>query len=541
MRNMLLAVIGLLVVALLIFFGWSYVTRNKPPVAVDDSDTTAYQTAVSGSVAVNDSDPEEDSLTFQAALPQLPQNGVATLDAVGNFTYTPNAGFSGQDEFVYNVCDPDGSCASAKVSITVEASAVVANDDAAATMLNTAVSISVAANDQGENLVAPTLSTGPTAGTAVVQTNLVLYTPNQGHVGSDSFAYTICNAANVCDSAQVAVTIRDFELTDDQFNTPKNAILANNVKGNDIGELTVTAQPTTAPTNGTLSLQDSGEFTYTPNANYVGEDSFNYEACNASGTCATAAVTIKVGGPVLGADNAHTTKNRPVSGDVSGNDHGDNLQVNQTPVNAPANGGLVLLGDGHFTYTPNADFEGSDTFTYETCDSDGLCAQAVVTIDVRSVPATAWHTVNPGEWLLQIARCYGTTVQAIRTYNYIYHPDYIYPGQVLFIPNIGSAGPYLYDDTPCVDHHQVAAGETLESIAAKYNITQTELARINGLYRYYYYYVRDYYNFVYYPCSGYGYYPNFGYYQRVDYMMELYEGQMLILPKPVPDYMRAGS
>ncbi len=87
----------------------------------------------------------------------------------------------------------------------------------------------------------------------------------------------------------------------------------------------------------------------------------------------------------------------------------------------------------------------------------------------------------------------------------------------------------------------VAAGETLESVATRYNITESELARINGLYRYYYYYVWDYYNFVYYPCTGYSYYPSFGYYQRVDYLMELYEGQMLILPKPVPDYMRAGS
>ncbi len=539
MRNILLAVVGLLLVALLIFLGWRYLTQNGTPVAVDDSDTTAYETAVSGSVGANDSDPDGDPLTFQTTLPQLPQSGTATLDAEGNFAYTPNAGFTGQDQFVYNVCDPDGACATAKVTITVAVPTVVANDDAAETMLNTAVSISVVANDQGENLAAPTVNTGPDSGTAVVTTNLIVYTPNQGHVGSDDFTYTICNAANVCDSAQVVVSIRDFQLTDDQFNTPRNVVLANNVKNNDSGESTVTTQPTTAPTNGTLALQDSGEFTYTPAAEFVGEDSFSYEACNASGMCATAAVTIKVGGPVPAADNVQTTKNKPVSDNVLQNDLGDNLQVNQTPANAPANGGLVLLGDGRFTYTPNADVVGSDTFTYETCDSDGLCAQAVVTVLVQAVPSTAYHTVAHGEWLLQIARCYGTTVRAIRAYNYIYHPDYIYPGQVLFIPNIGSVGDYY--GPACVEYHMVAAGETLESVATRYNITESELARINGLYRYYYYYVWDYYNFVYYPCTGYSYYPSFGYYQRVDYLMELYEGQMLILPKPVPDYMRAGS
>ncbi len=45
MRNILLAVVGLLLVALLIFLGWRYLTQNRTPVAVDDSDTTAYETA----------------------------------------------------------------------------------------------------------------------------------------------------------------------------------------------------------------------------------------------------------------------------------------------------------------------------------------------------------------------------------------------------------------------------------------------------------------------------------------------------------------
>ncbi|MAT97241.1 MAG: hypothetical protein CL608_08875 [Anaerolineaceae bacterium] len=545
MRNIILAIVGLLLVILLIFLIWRIWPRNVPPTPEDDSFTTAYETAVTDTVTSNDSDPDGDTLVFQTTLPQQPTNGTASLDSAGTFVYTPNAGFSGDDQFSYEVCDPDNECATAMVTITVDPPVVVANDDTVETMLNTAVPIGVTANDQGADLTVQNPNPGPANGTAVIQTDplIILYTPNENYVGGDSFTYEVCNPAAVCDSAQVNVTVRDFQLTNDQFTTPKNLTLAANVRSNDSGNVTVNTTPANGPSNGTLTLQESGEFSYVPNADFIGEDSFDYEACNAASNCATATASIKVGGPILEADNVQTTVNKPVGGNVLANDQGDSLQVNQTPKQAPANGTVVMLVDGRFTYTPNTDFKGNDTFTYETCDSDGLCAEAEVTVSVEDMPTSAMHEVIQGEWLLQIARCYGTSVQAIRAHNYIYHPDRIYPGQMLYIPNIGSTGPYFGPE--CVDYHKVASGETLESIAATYNISESELARINGLYVYVYYsydyyYYDDYYGYRY--CCGYGgAYPWYGYYYGYYYMKDIYEGQTLILPEPIPDYMRPNS
>ncbi len=469
MRNFILAIVGLLLVALLVFLVWQVIDPNDPPFVEAEPVTTDGDAAVS----------DEESLP-----------------------------------------------------------SVVANDDTVETMVNMAVPINVTTNDQGENLLVQMLTTGPVNGTAVVQTDplSILYTPNNNFVGNDSFTYDVCNSASVCDSAQVTIAIRDFQLSDDQFTTPKNLTLEANVQGNDNGDLSVTTAPVNQPANGTLTLQESGEFTFVPSTNFVGEDSFAYEACNTSSMCATAMVLIKVGGPALEADSVKTTLNKPVSGNVLLNDLGDSLEVNETPASAPADGGVVLLADGRFTYTPGDGFEGSDTFTYETCDSDGLCAAALVTIQVEPAPTSAMHTVSHGEWLLQIARCYGTTVSAIRAHNYIYNPNYIYPGQVLYIPDIGSVGPYY--GAPCVDYHMVEAGETLESIAAANNISESELARINGLYTYYYSYCYDYYCGYSYYCCGYYAYPCYSYYS---YRKDIYEGQILILPQPVPDYMRPGT
>ncbi|NNK29329.1 MAG: cadherin-like domain-containing protein [Flavobacteriaceae bacterium] len=63
-------------------------------------------------------------------------------------------------------------------------------------------------------------------------------------------------------------------------------------------------------------------------------------------------------------------------------DVGDSLTVTATPIVDASNGTLVLGTDGSFAYTPDPGFNGTDTFTYETCDTYGLCATAVVSIRV---------------------------------------------------------------------------------------------------------------------------------------------------------------
>ncbi len=519
MRNVILVIIGLLLLILLVILLWYAFIRNpnKAPVAAEDTFTTTQDSSFSDNVLSNDSDPDGDSLAVSLPLVAEPTSGTLSLDPSGSFTYAPNAEFTGTDNFRYEVCDPDNACAEAAVTIVVGPAAVtvVANDDAADTMVNTAVPIPVLANDTGENLTLGTIDPAPTNGSATpAADNAIVYTPNTDFTGSDTFGYSACNPQNVCDTAQVSVVVQDFQVNDDMFATPKNTAVTNNVLTNDVGSLTVTTTPTASPTNGTVQLQADGAFTYTPNTDFLGDDSFTYEACNPTPACGTAVVSIKIGGPAPGADNYEILVNKQLEANVLANDSGNGLQANTTPVQAPGNGTLTLQSDGNFVYQPNTDYEGTDTFIYEMCDSDNLCGEATATIKVTAVPSSATHTVVQGEWLLQIARCYGTTIQSIRNHNTIPYPDLIYPGQKLTITDIGSVGPYL--GPPCISTHTVAAGETLASIATMYSITEAELARVNGLYTYYYYYGHSYYY----------------------YYKGIYVGQQLVVPRPIPDYMK---
>lgn len=113
---------------------------NQPPVAVDDEVTTTVDTAVSIDVTANDSDPEgyldPATTTTACAGCSEPSNGSLVNEGDGSFLYTPKAGFTGDDGFVYEVCDTAGLCDTAAVTIHVAAGVTVAyrinstNDDA---------------------------------------------------------------------------------------------------------------------------------------------------------------------------------------------------------------------------------------------------------------------------------------------------------------------------------------------------------------------------------------------------------------------------
>jgi len=92
--------------------------------------------------------------------------------------------------------------------------------------------------------------------------------------------------------------------------------------------------------------------------------------------------------------------------------------------------------------------------------------------------STIQHQVVKGEWLVQIARCYGVEYKNLRNANLqIPNPSLIDPGLVVTVPNIGSAGT-IYGP-PCVVFHTVEAGDTWNSIATRYNARLDVLQTVN--------------------------------------------------------------
>ena len=198
------------------------VFQNFAPVAQDDVSSTPMNTPDTIYVSSNDADSENNINESSVAVVTEPSNGTVEPQGDGSFIYTPNTDFLGDDEFTYEICDLEGLCDTALVTITVfeEGGANIApraKNDAAVTGRNLAVVVRVLANDidvDGQ-LDVQTLAVVVSAlngGTSInVSDSTITYSPNQSFTGIDSFQYSVCddNEEALCDSAWVTVQVKN--------------------------------------------------------------------------------------------------------------------------------------------------------------------------------------------------------------------------------------------------------------------------------------------------------------------------------------------
>ena len=384
---------------------------NDPPVADDDVYATDEDTplnAAAPGVLANDSDVDGDGLT--AVLVTDVGHGSLTLNADGSFTYTPDPNFNGVDSFTYVANDglADSNVATVTITVSPVNDAPVATDDAYTTDEGTPLTVGtpgVLGNDSdvdGDPLTV-VLDIGPGNGTLTLNSDgSFAYTPNANFNGADGFTYHANDG--VADSNIVTVTltvspVNDAPTADDNAYTTDEdtplTVAAPGVLGNDsdVDGDSLRAVLDIGPDNGTLTLNSGGSFTYTPNANFNGADSFTYHANDGVADSNIVAVTLTINpdndAPVAVDDAYSTNEDATLTiavPDVLGNDgdvDGDSLTaVLDTAV---TNGVLTLNSDGSFTYAPNANFNGTDAFTYTSSDGSGGTDTATVTVTVTSV------------------------------------------------------------------------------------------------------------------------------------------------------------
>ena len=299
-------------------------TLNSPPQAVADSysmkeDTTLTVVVASG-VLANDTDADGNALTVAGpAAVTAPLNGSLLLNADGSFSYTPRPNFSGTDSFTYNAHDgtlisltpatvtitvsdvqeppvavDDSYSASEGKTLTVAAPGVLANDtDAETNALAVAGAVAVSGPSNGSVTINPDGSFAYTPATAFVGTDSFTYKAHDGTAESDKPATVTITVAAVND-APVAVD-DTYTVGEDSTLTVDAAtgVLRNDTDA-DAGALTVAEpRPISGPSHGTLTLNADGSFTYTPEANYYGTDTFAYKVSDGTSQSAnTANVTI---------------------------------------------------------------------------------------------------------------------------------------------------------------------------------------------------------------------------------------------------------
>jgi len=146
------------------------------------------------------------------------------------------------------------------------------------------------------------------------------------------------------------------------------------------------------PAHGTLELHSDGSFRYVPATNYNGRDSFTYHASDGAASSATVMVSLDVlavnDAPVATSETysavEDTALNIAASGVLSNDSDVDSSGLTATPVRGPLHGKLTLRTDGSFSYMPDSNYNGPDSFTYQV--SDGQAASNIATASLTIAP-----------------------------------------------------------------------------------------------------------------------------------------------------------
>jgi hypothetical protein len=370
---------------------------NLPAVANDDVTSTNEDTPKDINVLSNDTDAENDVFTVISVT--NPANGTTSINPDGTIHYVPDLNFHGTDYFNYTITGGD----TAQVTVTVNSvdDLPVANDDLATTDEDAPIDIDVLANDTDVENDPITIEDFTDGSNGIVTSNpngTLKYTPNANFYGSDSFTYTI----NGGDTATVYVTVKSVldpgEAVDDTVFTDEDTPVDIDVLANDIDiEGTAFVFSVTQPTHGVVVINSDGTVKYSPSLNYNGDDSFTYTLD--TGDTATVNVTVNPidDAPVAFDDAESTNEDQAIDIDVLANDtdiDGGTKEVQS--VGTPLHGTAVINSDGTVKYTPSANYNGDDSFTY-TLNGGSTATVFIKVLPVNDAPVANDDSYNTNE------------------------------------------------------------------------------------------------------------------------------------------------
>ena len=383
---------------------------NSNPVAANDTvNVEAGSAGVNIDVLANDSDADGDTLVIESLGPTS-AGGTASIASTGGVDYTPPQDFVGAEQFTYTIVDGNGGSDTATVTVNVTSPSntpPVASDDSATTNQDTPLTgIAVLDNDSdadGDSLSIVSATAAAANGGSVTISGggtTLDYSPATGFSGTDTVDYTISDGSAQA-SATLTITVNAVNqpptAVDDSATTPEDTAVSIEVLANDTdSDGTLDASSVlieTPPASGTALAQSDGTVIYTPAPNANGTVTFTYSVADDQGLrSAPAQVTVNVtpvNDPPTALDDSGTLdEDSSINIDVLANDSDpdDGLDTSSVQiVSGPQQGLTTVEGNGTVSYVPDANANGSDSFTYSVADLAGLRSSATVSLTINPV------------------------------------------------------------------------------------------------------------------------------------------------------------
>ena len=367
------------------------VVMNTVPEALDGTFQTPVNTAVD---LIFEHDDFDDDRVLPTTIMQQPTNGLYDGER-----YIPNQNFEGEDRILWKTNDGKNDSNTAVLTLLVgnvgANTAPVALDRTVTVTEETPITLDVLCTDVDSDALLYQLLDAPQHGLYQWQPpNTVVYTPTVDFVGADAFTFRSHDGqefSNVSTITFTVVAVNDAPVAlAETISTTRNVNAGILLQASDVEGDPITYTVVSSPTHGALSGAVP-DLVYTPQQNFVGVDSFSFQAADNHGaaTVATIHITILPTNTIPVAEDliVTTTQENAVAINLNATD-GDEDDLTYTLVSSPTHGALAGAGID-WVYTPDAGFLGTDGLTFKANDGQADSAAATVTISVTAAPAEA--------------------------------------------------------------------------------------------------------------------------------------------------------
>lgn len=371
---------------------------NDPPVSMGDMTVSIYR-----ATEIEFRGMDVDGPSVRAVILEQPKHG--ELSGSGDRRlYTPASDFEGTDSFRYALSDGEGMSAAATVTLAVTLGSAPTPASAAMDVdEDTPAKLGTIATDADNDPLTFTFG-APSHGVLTGAWPLQVYQPAANYAGPDAIPYTVSDGIHTV-SASLAINVRPVNdapvaaplVVDATEDAPLTVALAATDVDGDALTFVIASQPQ----HGTVAASGSG-WIYTPTLNYNGPDAFTYRASDGKLQSEPMTVTVNVAAvpdlPVASALAFSATEDTPTFFYLKGSD-ADGEPVTYEVVSQPAHGTVT----GEFPlakYTPEANYNGTDSFTYRALSNGDASAPAAVTLTIAAVndaPTGASATVTTNE------------------------------------------------------------------------------------------------------------------------------------------------
>jgi hypothetical protein len=397
---------------------------------------------------------EPSLLTLSYTKASNPSHGTVTVNADGTYSYSPATNFYGNDQFTVTADNGQGGTVTITVYVTVTMVVYApvggklsdgSNDlnynssngrYEVTTPENTPYSSQVHAYSRNGFSLTYAKASNPSHGTGTVNSDgSYTYTPATNYYGNDQFTLSVDDGHGGTTTITVYITVTMVvyppvggELSDGskdpaytlangryEISTAENTTHNGQVHAYSQNGLSLTYAKASNPSHGTVTVNSDGSYTYTPASNYYGNDQFTVSVDDGHGGTTTitvrVTVTLVVYNPVGGKlsdgtdDPAYNLPNARYEFTIAENSSRDGqvraYDKNGFPLSyatntTPVHGTVTVNADGTYTYTPAANFYGTDDFTVQvTNDHFGAAIISVhATVTMVAYPPVGGRLSN---------------------------------------------------------------------------------------------------------------------------------------------------